>query len=203
MSLSEREKAERKKEFVEKVAMSGKRKKKLKDEIDAKIALGAFGTSKTILPNGDTFILTQKNGRSHLSRIPKQIKHLQNKMNNNFEGIIVVDPPSPGFGYLNRRIGKFVGVCKPDHTDSGFFIIECCHCGAEFKTKNPRKKYHSNKCKRDEEAYQRKIKQEANIAHLECPICHEEYVPKSKKSPTCGKGKCRTAFSRNRKKLRN
>lgn len=211
---------------LSKAKRESKGKKNLKEEIEAKILFDAFAPKNNIEPDknsrvllkmgsiNEDFLLTKKRDKPlRFTHIPHQGSTLPNIAKKSFKGIVVARS-SQGIsrGYYNPRIQKFVGGCRPDLVrngkldswrETGFYFIECCHCGVEFKTKDKRQKYHSLKCKRGEGIYQRKLRRLVNKGFRECPICHEEYIPKSKNSPTCGKGKCRTAFSRNQKKLRN
>lgn len=90
------------------------------------------------------------------------------------------------------------------------YLITCCHCGHQFQSKNAKGRYCSSACIRDEETYQRKLQRhyrrntdEGNLKTRECPVCHEFFFPKTKRSCNCGKGKCRTAWSRQQAKSRD
>lgn len=96
----------------------------------------------------------------------------------------------------------------------------CWNCGTVFETSDKRKKYCCQECAWKDLERWRKIKRSERLLSKpslsdnkytgivlsklrDCPICQEKYYPKTIRSITCGKGNCRTAWSRQQKNNKN
>lgn len=123
-----------------------------------------------------------------------------------------------GIGVWNARLKKYVGdvdtITEPIYTinPDGERVIKCfcvtgyritcLYCGHQFPSKNQKKLYCSPECKNEAFIEKRRneiIRKEgypSTKKGKKCPICDERYTPKTIKSPTCGKSRCRTAWSR-------
>jgi len=129
-----------------------------------------------------------------------------------------------GIGKWNPWIGKYVGGVVPNFeilTEGGWqkgdlkpetlgarlgkdfringYLITCRHCGHQFQSENQKKRYCSPECKNAafiEKRREETIRKMGYNSTKQCPCCGVEYIPKTRRSPTCGKVRCRTAWSR-------
>jgi hypothetical protein len=162
-----------------------------KTEVDGKTII-AKGTEITKINRERTEIVKVREiGRKYAKELLKN------------EGIeIFTDFDSPqSRGHYKAELDRWVGGCwYKDLNNTRILIRECLYCGKEFETSDRRKKYCSDRCRWRDLSARRKNNRLCNRTEqnllLECPICHARYSPKTKRSPTCGKVRCRKAWSR-------
>jgi len=112
------------------------------------------------------------------------------------KGHLVIIPTNKAWNYQKVGEKHLLVHCEGSHLPQ-----RCPICKERIdEDAPPHKIYCSEKCRKNAFIDRRRYIQRSGDPVLfyekVCPICHEKYYPKTNKSPTCGKPKCRTTYSR-------